>query len=341
MPVGSDERRDEGGRTAARRGRDERILVERDPLSLSWKEGRDDRLHRRRRPADLGVRKRRRKRRRLRQPELVLHFLRGAAVRKLRVPTIERCERNRLDPLHPVVSERRHRANAVDGPGHEVAGASALVEEHPDELAARYDAATSRIDDDGAVVGFDFDHAVLAPKKCRAARDGLERVRVVDDSFDLSGVLEVGQGDLRTLHASEVAAGVGCAAAEIEHVEARVKTVGHGGVDRDVSPDDGARLVGPGGLRDVPCVAHREHFAFGRHARVDQVEVVCVLGRVRPDEGSRLGGYGTPRAPRARDPRDICGVAKKASAPECVGQRNFRIGRHRRRSAMPAREPQG
>ncbi len=38
----------------------------------------------------LGVGKRRRKRRRLRQPELVLHFLRGAAVRKLRVPTIER-----------------------------------------------------------------------------------------------------------------------------------------------------------------------------------------------------------------------------------------------------------
>jgi hypothetical protein len=154
------------------------------------------------------------------------------------VDLVEQRKRNGLHPLHSLVADPRHRAQPIDGPGDEVSRSRSLVRHCAHEIAARDHAAGSRVDDNLVLVGLNVDESVGAPGQFRASGYRLERVSRLQNARRSSGLLQIGQSDLKPLLGAQVRVRVDCSSTEIHDVDCGHELVGGGRVHGEVAPND-------------------------------------------------------------------------------------------------------
>ncbi len=148
MRIRSKERRRETGGRALRRPRDERVAVERNPTTFSWKGRHGRRLHGGRGEAAVSDLRGRHRLFRSAQSELVAHLFGGRFLGEPSAVPVEHRVHDGLEPLRPVIAEPAQRPNSVDRPRDEAPRSCSFVSHDPDKVAAIGDQAASRFDGD-------------------------------------------------------------------------------------------------------------------------------------------------------------------------------------------------
>ncbi len=308
---------------------DERVVDGAEPHALVLERRREERLHRRGRPADLRVGEGRLD---LGTAEVGRDLLGGVAgehARELALQDVAQLERAVLEVLDERGPEPGDGAHAVDGPLDDVArlGLHDLLEAR--EGLALDGVVARAVDRDAVTIGVEHGHAAV-PREGRLLRGRIDDVVTALHALRVPVALPVGDRVLEAVEPLPAVHRVQVLVGEVVEIEARHAAGGGGGERDPLAAHERAALVGRGGPRERVHRGDRHHRALGGAPRAHEVDVVVdVAGRLGAHDGARGALDGVAEAARLVDPRDVVRRDGEPLALERPGERGPRVRRAR------------